>query len=126
MSHTILLVDDDPQLSHVVSMFFEIEGYVVLVAKDGMKALEMLGETLPDIVLCDLNMPDMDGAEVCRRIRSNPKAKDIPIVIFTAFELREEELVEAGANQFIVKPYSLNGLGKDVRGLIQAAAASKG
>jgi CheY-like chemotaxis protein len=117
---TVLLVDDDPQLTHVVSMFFEIEGYVVLVAKSGQQALDMLTQTRPDIVLLDLMMPGLDGREVCRKIRADKRFKKLPIAVFTAAELRQEELLAAGANSFIVKPYSLDGLKQVVENLLPA------
>jgi CheY-like chemotaxis protein len=122
MPNTILLVDDDPQLTHVVSMFFEIEGYVVLLAKDGGEALETLGQTRPDVILLDLMLPGIDGAEVCHRIRQDKRLADVPIVVFTAAEGRELELAAAGATRFIVKPYSLDGLRETVLQLIHAEA----
>jgi CheY-like chemotaxis protein len=123
MAHTILLVDDDPQLTHVVSMFFEIEGYAVLVAKSGEQALEMVTQTKPDIVLLDLMMPGLDGLEVCRKIRSDRRLKKLPVAIFTAAETRQDELLAAGADSFIAKPYSLDGLKKVVQELLPAAPA---
>jgi DNA-binding response OmpR family regulator len=113
MAHTILLVDDDPQLSHVVSMFFEIEGYVVMVAPSGRAALDMLAETRPDVMLLDVMMPEISGLDVCRQVRANAKTKTLPIIVFTAAERQEEDLRAAGADRFINKPYSLQGL-KDV------------
>ncbi|HEV3232632.1 MAG TPA: response regulator [Candidatus Dormibacteraeota bacterium] len=124
MAHTVLLVDDDPQLTHVVSMFFEIEGYAVLVARGGRQALDILTQTRPDIVLLDLMMPDVDGLEVCRQIRADPRMKDLPVAVFTAAEMRQEELMGAGADSFIVKPYSLDGLKKVVEELIASPAGA--
>jgi DNA-binding response OmpR family regulator len=125
MAHTLLLVDDDPQLTHVVSMFFEMEGYNVLVARGGEQALEILGETRPDIVLLDFMMPEVSGLDVCRHIRSDPRLKGLPVAVFTAFELREDEIREAGADQFIVKPYSLQGLARLVREMVAPKAATR-
>lgn len=122
MAHTILLVDDDPQLTHVVSMFFEMEGYKVLVARGGQQALDLLKEMRPDVVLLDLMMPGVSGLEVCKQIRLDKRTANLPVAAFTAFELREDDMREAGADQFIVKPYSLQGLAEVVRGMIAAAA----
>jgi DNA-binding response OmpR family regulator len=124
MANTVLLVDDDPQLSHIVSMYFEIEGFAVLTADTGEKALELLNDSRPDVVLLDLMMPGMDGLEVCRRIRANPRLMNLRVIVFTAAETREDELREAGADAFIAKPYSLQGLGQMVRDLIAARSAS--
>ncbi|MFN2462654.1 MAG: response regulator [Candidatus Dormibacteria bacterium] len=126
MPQTVMLVDDDPQLRRVVSMFFELEGFNVVQAEDGRHAIEMLAEYVPDIVLLDLMMPEVSGVEVCRHIRASGTLKKIPVVVFTAAELQEEELTAAGADRFITKPYSLEGLRRVVRTLIKDGAASTG
>ena len=125
MAHTLLLVDDDPQLRHVVSMFFELEGYHVIQARDGQDAINLLAEQVPDVILLDLMMPDIPGIEVCKHVRGTRRLKDVPVVIFTAAELDEEELQAAGADRFITKPYSLEGLRRVVRELIRESAGSK-
>jgi CheY-like chemotaxis protein len=124
MPQTIMLVDDDPQLRHVVSMFFELEGYSVLQAKDGREAIQMLSEYLPDLILLDLIMPNVSGAAVCRHVRSNRHLKEIPVIVFTGAEMEEEELRAAGADRFIAKPHSLEGLRRIVRSLIKDSAGS--
>jgi DNA-binding response OmpR family regulator len=118
MAEAILLVDDDPQLMHVLAMFFDLEGYHVLKARDGEQALALLREYQPDIVLLDLAMPGVSGLEVCQHIRADKKLKDIPVLVFTAADNREEEVLAAGANAFIAKPYSLDGLRATVKGLM--------
>ena len=125
MPQTIMLVDDDPQLRRVVSMFFELEGYNVVQAKDGRKAITMLTEYIPDVILLDLMMPEVTGTEVCQHVRASKRLKDIPVVVFTAAEMQEEELSAAGADRFITKPYSLEGLRRVVRTLIKESAASR-
>ena len=125
MPQTIMLVDDDPQLRHVVSMFFELEGYNVLQAEDGRKAIDMLTQHLPDVILLDLMMPEVTGTEVCQHVRASKRLKEIPVVVFTAAEMKEEELVAAGADRFITKPYSLEGLRRVVRTLIKESSASR-
>ena len=120
MPEAILLVDDDPHLMHVLAMFFDLEGYHVLKARDGKQALDLLGEYPPDLVLLDLMMPGVSGLEVCRQIRANRKLDGVPVVVFTAADRLEDELMQAGADQFITKPYSLDGL----RGAVKAAIGS--
>lgn len=120
MPDAILLVDDDPHLMHVLAMFFDLEGYHVLKARDGQQALDLLQEYQPDLVLLDLMMPGVGGLEVCKQIRANQKFKTVPVVIFTAADTREEELKAAGADRFIAKPYSLDGLRETVREMIAA------
>ncbi|MFN2466289.1 MAG: response regulator transcription factor [Candidatus Dormibacteria bacterium] len=125
MTHTVMLVDDDPQLRHVVSMFFELEGYNVVEAKDGGEAITLLGQYVPDVILLDLMMPDVSGLEVCRHVRATKILKDVPVVVFTAAEIKEEELRLAGADRFITKPYSLDGLRGVVRSLIKDGATTR-
>jgi two-component system OmpR family response regulator len=125
MPQTVMLVDDDPQLRHVVSMFFELEGYNVLQARDGREAIKMLGEYVPDVILLDLMMPDIGGTEVCQHVRATRNLKEIPVVVFTAAEMKEEELTAAGADRFIAKPYSLEGLRRVVRTLIKESSSAR-
>jgi len=125
MPQTIMLVDDDPQLRRVVSMFFELEGYNVVQAEDGREAIDMLTEYVPDVILLDLIMPEVTGTEVCQHVRASKRLKEIPVVVFTAAEMKEEELTAAGADRFISKPYSLEGLRRVVRTLIKESAASR-
>lgn len=125
MAQTVMLVDDDPQLRHVVSMFFELEGYNVVEAKDGREAITMLAEYIPDVILLDLVMPEVSGLEVCRHVRTDRRLKDIPVVVFTAAEVQEEELRAAGADRFITKPYSLEGLRRVVRALIKESVGAR-
>ena len=125
MPQTIMLVDDDVQLRHVVTMFFELEGYNVLEARDGREAIRMLAEYVPDLILLDLIMPDVSGAAVCQHVRANKNLKEIPVIVFTGAEMKEEELRAAGADRFIAKPHSLEGLRRVVRSLIKDSATAR-
>ncbi|MDP9325243.1 MAG: response regulator [Candidatus Dormibacteraeota bacterium] len=120
MPEAILLVDDDPHLMHVLAMFFDLEGYHVLKARDGQQALDLLREYQPDLVLLDLMMPGVSGLDVCKQIRADRKLKHVPVMVFTAAETREEELIAAGATKFIAKPYSLEGLRSAVKDLLES------
>ena len=120
-----MLVDDDAQLRRVVSMYFELEGYSVLQATNGREAIQMLSEHLPDVILLDLIMPEVSGAAVCRHVRANRQLKEIPVIVFTGAEMKEEELRAAGADRFIAKPHSLEGLRRVVRSLIKDSAGSR-
>jgi len=126
VADTILVVDDDPQLLHVTELLFELEGYHVLIARSGEAALDMLSQVRPHAILLDVMMPGIDGAEVCRQIRKNSKLKTIPIAVFTAAEMREKELREAGADLFIVKPYTIDGLRDGIKELISQAEPEGG
>ena len=77
----VLVVEDEEALAKVLKMRLEIEGFEVRTAGDGHEALELIGQQRPDIVVCDLMMPVMDGKEVTRAIKSDAKLKSIPVLI---------------------------------------------
>ena len=91
-------------------------------ARGGQEALDSLREYSPDIVLLDLMMPDVSGDEVVRQMRANRKLRHVPVIIFTAAETREDELRAAGANYFIAKPFSLDGLRDTVQEAIRTTS----
>ena len=108
MKYKLLMVDDDVQLLKMLSQYFQIKGYEILTAKDGKEALEKAAKG-PDLILLDVNMPRMDGLEVCRRIRDKVSC---PILFLTA-RVEEEDRVGGlllGGDDYIVKPFSLREL----------------
>jgi DNA-binding response OmpR family regulator len=120
LSRRILVVDDDPRLLHVVAMYLSIEGYDVDTASNGEEGLRLLEQRRPDLVILDVMMPGIDGLEACRRIKSNPETRAIPVVLFTALSRTDdvENGRAAGANRFINKPFSLIGLGAVIRSFL--------
>jgi CheY-like chemotaxis protein len=125
VSRRILVVDDDPRLLHVVSMYLSIEGYDVDTAPNGEEGLQHLEAQRPDLVILDVMMPGIDGLEACRRIKSNPETRQIPVVLFTALSRTDdvESGRAAGANRFINKPFSLIGLGAVIRSFLSEESA---
>jgi DNA-binding response OmpR family regulator len=121
----ILLVDDDPRLSNIVAMYLNIEGYEVATAQNGEEGLAQIEEQVPDLVILDVMMPGLDGLETCKRIRSDPRTTNLPVLMFSA--LSGEDDIErarlAGANHLITKPFNLVGLGSVVRSFFPANAA---
>ena len=108
MKYKLLMVDDDVQLLKMLSQYFQIKGYEILTAKDGKEALEKAAKG-PDLILLDVNMPRMDGLEVCRRVRDKVSC---PILFLTA-RVEEEDRVGgllSGGDDYIVKPFSLREL----------------
>lgn len=104
----ILIVDDEKQLVSLVSLHMDMSGYDVLTAVDGNKALKMIEEEEPDLVILDLMLPEMDGWEVCRRLRAAERTKDIPVIMLTARSGADDKLkgFECGADDYITKPFS--------------------
>ncbi|MEH6835847.1 MULTISPECIES: response regulator transcription factor [Falsihalocynthiibacter] len=101
----ILLVDDDPRLRDLVGLSLERAGYQVSTAANGQQALTCALRDTPDLIVLDVGLPEMDGFDVCRRIRAH---SDVPIVFLTA---RDEEIdrilgLELGADDYVVKPFS--------------------
>ncbi len=117
----ILLVEDESSIVNVVSQALRRHGFEVSTADNGDDALDMLYPVLPDLVLLDLMLPGMDGWEVCRRIRSAPESKALPIIMMTA-RRDERDLVQGlglGADDYIKKPFSLVELVARVKSLIR-------
>jgi two-component system cell cycle response regulator len=109
-SDKILVVDDDPSILETLTTMLRFRGYATHVAATGRKALEEVRGWDPDLVLLDIMLPDIDGYEICRRLKSDRETSDIPILIVSARTRREEivSLLELGANDYITKPFFLD------------------
>lgn len=103
----ILIVDDQALMRDHMQRLLGREGYELAYAVNGVDALQKVDGFAPDLILLDVRMPEMDGFEVCRRLRADPNTADIPIIMVTAFDDREARLegLDAGADDFIPKPY---------------------
>lgn len=112
MPQRILIVDDEPGIVAVVKNYFEMGGYQVITAYNGKDAMKQLTQ-MPDIVLLDINMPDMDGLTVCQRIREHIAC---PILFLTARVETADKIrgFSAGADDYILKPFDLDELGARV------------
>lgn len=106
MPEKILVVDDDMDTLRLVGLMLERQGYQVIAASNGKQALLMAESEQPDLVLLDVMMPDLDGYEVTRQLRENPKTNLIPIIMFTAKSQTDDKLLgfEVGADDYVTKP----------------------
>ena len=106
MAEKILVVDDDIDTLRLVGLMLERQGYEIVAASSGQQALALVLTERPDLVLLDLMMPDIDGVEVCRRLRSSPETKDIMIIMFTAKSQTDDKVegFDAGADDYLTKP----------------------
>jgi two-component system cell cycle response regulator len=104
---TILIVDDEPVGRETLETLLVTQGYDLAFAGDGPEALAKAQALMPDLVLLDVMMPDMDGFEVCRRLRADPLLAQVPVIMVTALDDRSSRLqgIEAGADDFLSKPY---------------------
>ncbi|MBI1873485.1 MAG: response regulator [Acidobacteria bacterium] len=102
----VLIVEDDRDNREACAEYLRFSGFHVEEARDGIEALEKGLDLLPDLILMDLAIPDVDGCEVTRRLRRNPKTRHIPIVALTALVMPTDvqRALEAGCNAFIEKP----------------------
>lgn len=117
----ILVAEDEADIVRLISFHLQKEGYRVLSAGSGPAALELALEELPDLVILDVMLPEMDGLEICRRLRSDEKTAAIPILILSA---RREEFdrvlgLELGADDYMVKPFSVRELVARVRAMLR-------
>jgi CheY-like chemotaxis protein len=106
MATKILIVDDDVDAVRLVGLMLERRGYAIVAAQSGAQALAKAQTETPDLVILDVMMPDMDGYEVCRRLRANPATADTPIMMFTAKTQKNDKVAgfQAGADDYLTKP----------------------
>jgi len=123
----ILVVDDQPYDTILVSNYLREEGYEVLTANSGEAALELVKEQRPDVVLSDVMMPGMDGFEVCYRIKTAPESVLTPVVLVTALDGRQDRIkgIQAGADEFLSKPINREELLARVRSLLRYQVARR-
>ena len=122
MSARILVVDDNPLNLRMLADWLATEHYVVNTATDGFEALAKIAAERPDIVLLDVVMPELNGFEVCRRIKADPTMADIPVIMVTALS-DVDDLVrgfESGANDFLTKPINKTELLLRVRSALES------
>jgi DNA-binding response OmpR family regulator len=108
----ILTVEDDAGIQDLLGMILELEGYAVETATSGADALECLDAGEVDLALVDLTLPDMDGVDLCHRVRTHPINTDVPIVVLSAArgDQHRERSLAAGATDYVVKPFDLDNL----------------
>ena len=121
MSDKILIVDDEEPNRKLLSSLVKALGYETETAMNGVEAIRKMKSFMPDLVLLDIMMPDMDGYEVCHYLKSDPETANIPVVIITALSDRDSKLkgLHAGANDFLTKPIDRSELTIRVRNLLK-------
>jgi DNA-binding response OmpR family regulator len=125
MGQTILIIEDEEGIIHLLSLYLKDAGYEVVVAKDGADGLALHARVHPDLVILDIMLPAIDGFEVCRRIRAWSKT---PILMLTARVSEEDRIsgLDLGADDYLVKPFSPRELVSRVRAILRRVGNSEG
>lgn len=125
---TIAIVEDEVDITELVSYNLVREGFEVISADNGEKGLAMISEQLPVLVVLDLMLPGIDGLEICRRMKDNPKTQHIPIVMMTAKNDESDIILGlgVGADDYVAKPFSPKELIARVKAVLRRSAKLKG
>jgi two-component system chemotaxis response regulator CheY len=107
MKKVVLIAEDSPSIRKFVSISLKVQGYDIIQASDGMEALEILPQNKIDLIITDLNMPNIDGFELIKIIRANDEYKEIPIIILSSLTSNTEieRGLQFGANSYLLKPF---------------------
>jgi len=122
MPKKILIVEDNIVILTMQKQIFEMEGYEIVTAQEGMDALKKIHDETPDVVLLDVNIPGMNGFELCRQIKENSDLKDIIVVMISAVYYSDEDAKKGmamGADAYFTKPYENEVLQSKIKELIE-------
>jgi DNA-binding response OmpR family regulator len=122
---TILLIEDNINILENLTEYLELEGYKILVANNGKKGLEFASEFMPDLIVCDVCMPEMDGYEVLHSLLTTAKTYEIPFIFSTSMSEKVDrtEGLKLGADDYIVKPFDPEDLLKMARTWIKSGSS---
>ncbi|MGK7889213.1 MAG: response regulator transcription factor [Leptolyngbyaceae cyanobacterium] len=123
-SKRLLLIDDDPNLILLVKDYLEFRGYEVMTAENGREALEMLEHDTPDMIICDVMMPEMDGYSLVEHVRKDERINSIPVLFLSAKGQSQDRVkgLSTGADYYMVKPFEPEELVAQVESALRAAA----
>jgi two-component system alkaline phosphatase synthesis response regulator PhoP len=119
MPQQILVADDEPEIQKILSDFLTREGYHVILAANGSETLATAQREKPQLIILDLKMPGMSGIETCRELKAQKNTWQIPVIIATAFRERVLESFDAGADDFVTKPFHLEELAVRVKSILR-------
>ena len=107
VEHTVLVVDDDPVILRLLEVNFEMEGFAVRTANDGVEGLEVAKAERPDVIVCDVMMPRMNGLELVQGLKDDPTTASIPVILLSA-KAQATDIragIDAGADDYVTKPF---------------------
>ena len=119
----LLVVEDDKDISNMLQIYFNGQGYEVDIARRGSTALEKTRHNLPNLIILDIMLPDIDGFEVCRILRTNTRTSHVPVIFLTQKDERSDKLagLELGADDYVTKPFDIEELRLRVQRAISRA-----
>jgi DNA-binding response OmpR family regulator len=119
----IIIIEDEPDITGLVTHYLEKDGYRVAAVRDGAKGLQQIKTEPPDLLILDIMLPEMDGLEICRRVRADSKTAALPIIMLTAKGEETDRVVglEVGADDYLTKPFSPKELVARVKALLRRA-----
>nr|NIT61869.1 response regulator transcription factor [Fodinibius sp.]NIV16492.1 response regulator [Fodinibius sp.]NIY30449.1 response regulator [Fodinibius sp.] len=125
MKYTLLIVEDDPDTSEMLRVYFEAQGYQVVLATTGQEALEKCQAKLPDLILLDVRLPDFDGFEVGKRLQNDLRTSRLPVIFVTERRERDYRIagLKLGAIDYITKPFDIQELRLRVRNALRRAGS---
>jgi two-component system phosphate regulon response regulator PhoB len=124
MTATILIVEDEADLTELLRYNLESEGYRIVTAENGEEAVERIRDGVPDLILLDWMLPGLSGIELCRRWRARDETARVPIIMITARGEEEERVrgLATGADDYVVKPFSMPELGARIKALLRRSS----
>jgi DNA-binding response OmpR family regulator len=124
VKQTILIVEDDLDVADMLNAYFRVQGYEILAANWGEEAVKLCQKKIPDLVILDIRLPDIDGYEVARRLRNDRHSREIPIIFLTDKRNRQDRLqgLELGADDYVTKPFDIQELRLRVRNALRRSS----
>jgi two-component system cell cycle response regulator DivK len=109
IAKTVLIVEDNELNMKLFNDLLEAHGYITIQTRDGMEALQLAAEKRPDLIVMDIQLPEVSGLDVTRQLKQDPELRHIPIIAVTAFAMKgdEEKIREGGCEDYIAKPISV-------------------
>lgn len=125
MKHTLLIIEDDLDTSEMLRVYFEAQGYRVITAGTGQKGLEKCHEELPDLILLDVRLPDIDGFEVGQHLQEDVRTSRLPVIFVTERRARDDRIagLKLGAIDYITKPFDVQELRLRIRNALRRAGS---
>jgi CheY-like chemotaxis protein len=128
MKHTVLLIEDNENNLYLATFLLENNGFRVVPARSGPEGIELAGRIQPDLIILDIQLPQMDGYAVARELRRNPALKDVSIVAVTSYAMAgdRERTLEAGCNGYIEKPINPDTFMSEIEMYLKSRPADEG